>query len=236
MALYIDQRCFNGAFYWSPPAKISGDGEILYQPKANEKEHDVRRNLCTASKSTYRYIRDTTHYASRFVPINLPTSRICRGRIRIIQYPGPDRQKNPSLRVCFRIWNFYVPWRFLSRSPAPHSRSPVQTVIRGYWDNPIYEHERYILFVCVLIMYSFPTFFLSFFLSFLKQYVDFLKALQKVSGYFRIQKTILRGYHCICDPSNLWIYIKAIYNKYYITLQSARLNLSHWDRIAQNSK
>lgn len=38
-------------------------------------------------------------------------------------------------------------------------------------------------------MYGFSAFFLSFFSSLLKQYVDFLKALQRVSSYFHIRKT-----------------------------------------------
>lgn len=36
-----------------------------------------------------------------------------------------------------------------------------QTVIRGNWDNPIYERERHIFSVCILIMYDFRGLLLS---------------------------------------------------------------------------
>lgn len=74
--------------------KYRGTTKYYISRRPGEEAWRPARNLCTTLKSTYRYIRicDATHYiASRFVPINLP-SRICR----IIQYSGPDRQKNPS--------------------------------------------------------------------------------------------------------------------------------------------
>lgn len=58
-----------------------------------------------------------------------------------------------------------------------------QTVIRGNWDNPIYERERHIFSVCILIMYDFRGLLLSLSLSLSERFADPLKALRKVSGY-----------------------------------------------------
>lgn len=84
----VSPRCFNNAFYESPSAKISGDDEILYQPKA-------RRRSTTSGTKFMRHIekyvplyshtrRDTLHcvaFRSDKSPVsNLPYNSIPEAR------------------------------------------------------------------------------------------------------------------------------------------------------------
>lgn len=132
----VDPRCFNNAFYGSPAAKISGNDEILYQPKAR------RRSMTSGTKFMHhieKYVplyshtrRDTLHcvaFRSDKSPVsNLPYNSI----------PGARSAEKPVFSGCSRIWNFYVPWRFLSRSSAP----PDLSYKRGNWGIIQYTSTR----------------------------------------------------------------------------------------------